>query len=103
MNIKTTTSRYGDKRTVTDNGHGWFTIEGAARFTRGSAGMFDADGGVLDGNALYIGADYGFGTIKTIMVENSGRDGYFKIRVEVEDDLISEADKNNNDFRIGRI
>lgn len=65
--------------------------------------MFDAEGGVIGGNALLVGEDYGFGTIKTIMVENSGRDGYFKIRVEVEDDLISEADKNNNDFRIGRI
>ena len=65
--------------------------------------MFDAEGGVLGGNALYIGSDYGFGTIKTIMVENSGRKGYFKIRVEVEDDLISEANENNNAFRRGGI
>lgn len=78
------TARYGLERFVTNNGHGIYTIEGESRYTRGAENMFDAEGGVLDGNALFVGEDYGFGKIISIMVENSGRDNYFKVRVEVE-------------------
>ena len=77
-------ARYGLERFVTDNGHGIFTIEGESHYTRGAEGMFDAEGGVLDGNALFVGSDYGFGKVASIMVENSGKDNYFKVRVEVE-------------------
>ena len=77
-------ARYGLERFVTDNGHGIFTIEGESHYTRGAEGMFDAEGGVLDGNALFVGSDYGFGKVASIMVENSGKDTYFKVRVEVE-------------------
>jgi hypothetical protein len=76
--------RYGLERIVTDNGHGIYTIEGEAHHCRGSDTMFDAEGGVLDDNALYIGYDYGFGKITDIIVEDSGKKGHFKIRVEVE-------------------
>ena len=77
-------ARYGLERFVTDNGHGIFTIEGESHYTRGAEGMFDAEGGVLDGNALFVGSDYGFGKITSIIVENSGKDNHFKVRVEVE-------------------
>ena len=77
-------ARYGLERFVTDNGHGIFTIEGESHYTRGAEGMFDAEGGVLNGNALFVGSDYGFGKIASIMVEDSGKDNYFKVRVEVE-------------------
>jgi hypothetical protein len=77
-------ARYGLERFVTDNGHGIFTIEGESHYTRGAEGMFDAEGGVLNGNALFVGADYGFGKLKEIIIENSGRENYFKVRVEVE-------------------
>ena len=77
-------ARYGLERFVTDNGHGIFTIEGESHYTRGAEGMFDAEGGVLNGNALFVGSDYGFGKIASILVENSGRENYFKVRVEVE-------------------
>lgn len=79
-------SRYGDKRTVVDNGHNLFTIEGKSRYWR--VGMneentdiayFDPEGGPF----LCIGSDYGFGVLKSIMVENGKKD-HFKIRVEVE-------------------
>jgi hypothetical protein len=84
MKTKTYLSRYGDKRILTENGHGWYTIEGEARFTRGSVGMFDADGGIIDGNALFVGVDYGFGKIISMMVEQTDRKNYFKVRVETE-------------------
>lgn len=77
-------ARYGLERFVTDNGHGIFTIEGVSRYIRGAEGMFDAEGGVLNGNALFVGEDYGFGKITSIMVENSGKKDYFKVCVEVE-------------------
>jgi hypothetical protein len=77
-------ARYGLERFVTDNGHGIFTIEGESHYTRGAEGMFDAEGGVLNGNALFVGSDYGFGKIVSIMVESSGKENYFKVRVEVE-------------------
>jgi hypothetical protein len=76
--------RYGLERVITSNGHGWFTIEGPARHTRGAEGMFDAEGGVVDENALWVGFDYGFGKITSIHSEPSGKEDYFKIRVEVE-------------------
>lgn len=76
--------RYGLERTVTNNGHGIYTIEGEAHHWRGNETMFDAEGGVLDANGLYIGCDYGFGKITDIIVEDSGKEHYFKIRVEVE-------------------
>jgi hypothetical protein len=84
MKTKTYLSRYGDKRILTENGHGWYTIEGEAHFTRGSEGMFDADGGIINGNALYVGADYGFGKIISMTIEPSGKENYFKVRVETE-------------------
>ena len=80
------TSRYGDKRKITNNGHGWYTVEGKAHYYR--CGMneanteiayFDPEGGPF----LCIGSDYGFGVLKSIMVENGKKD-HFKIRVEVE-------------------
>lgn len=76
--------RYGLERIVTDNGHGIYTIEGEAHHCRVSDTMFDAEGGVLDDNALYIGYDYGFGKINEIFVEKA-EEGKFKIRVEVEE------------------
>ena len=77
-------ARYGLERFVTDNGHGIYTIEGVSRYTHGAEGLFDAEGGVLDGNALYIGEDYGFGKIIAIYPEASGKEGFFKVRIEVE-------------------
>jgi hypothetical protein len=77
-------ARYGLERFLTDNGHGIYTIEGVSRYNRGAEGMFDAEGGVLNGNALFVGEDYGFGKITSIMVEDSGKKDYFKVRVEVE-------------------
>jgi hypothetical protein len=84
VNTKTYLSRYGDKRILTNNGHGWYTIEGPARFTRGAEGMFDADGGVIDGNAIFVGENYGFGKVLSIEVEPSGKPNHFKVRLEVE-------------------
>ena len=79
------TVRYGLERFLTDNGHGIYTIEGKGKLAgmRGE-GHYDAEGGVLDGNALYIGEDYGFGKIIAIYPEASGKEGFFKVRIEVE-------------------
>lgn len=76
--------RYGLERFLTNNGHGIYTIEGEAYHCRASDEMFDAEGGVLGDNALYIGEDYGFGKILSIRVEDSGKEHYFKVRIEVE-------------------
>jgi hypothetical protein len=79
-------SRYGDKRTVTPNGHGIYTIEGKTHYYRvgmdddnTKIGYFDPEGGPF----ICVGNDYGFGTINEIFVEESEK-GNFKIRVEVE-------------------
>jgi len=79
-------SRYGDKRTVTANGHGIYTIEGKTHYYRvgmdddnTKIGYFDPEGGPF----ISVGSDYGFGTITEIFVEKSEQ-GNFKIRVEVE-------------------
>jgi hypothetical protein len=79
-------SRYGDKRTVTANGHGIYTIEGKTHYYRvgmdddnTKIGYFDPEGGPF----ISVGSDYGFGTITEIFVEKS-EEGNFKIRVEVE-------------------
>jgi hypothetical protein len=78
-------SRYGKKRFITDNGHGVFTIHGEAHYTR--VGMnednteiayFDPDGGPF----ISIGDNLGFGEIKSIRIEESGKKDYFKILVE---------------------
>ena len=79
------TSRYGKKRFITDNGHGVFTIHGEAHYTR--VGMnednteiayFDPDGGPF----ISVGDNLGFGEIKSIRIEESGKKDYFKILVE---------------------
>lgn len=78
-------SRYGQKRFITDNGHGVFTIHGAAHYTR--VGMnednteiayFDPEGGPF----ISVGDNLGFGAIKSIRIEESGKKDYFKILVE---------------------
>jgi len=80
-------SRYGDKRTVTSNGHGIYTIEGKSLYYRvgmtddnSRIGYFDPEGGPF----ISIDADYGFGKITEIIVEKTAPKDHFKIRVEVE-------------------
>ena len=100
--IKNLRSRYGDERKVTDNGHGLYTIEGKSLY--GRVGMtndnmeieyFDPEGGPF----ICVGSDYGFGTIRSIIVEESGKKNYFKIRVEVDDSIVADANDNNEKFR----
>jgi hypothetical protein len=84
--MKIQSSRYGQRRTVTDNGHGIYTIEGEARYTRAGMsecntkiGYFDPEGGPF----ISVGDDLGFGQISEIRIEPSGKKDHFKIRVEV--------------------
>ena len=79
-------SRYGDLRKITDNGHGLYTIEGKAHYYR--VGMnnenteiayFDPEGGPF----VSVDDDLGFGVIQSIVVEKDAKEGYFKIRVQV--------------------
>ena len=82
-------SRYGDKRKITNNGHGIFTIEGMAKFWRvGSEpdakgiSYFDPEGGPF----IAVGdvwKELGNGKITSIIRE-SADEGHFKVRVEVE-------------------
>ena len=80
-------SRYGDKRTIIANGHGWYTIEGKSLFYR--AGMSDnnTDIAYVDfegGPLLQIGDDFsGHGKILSLTIEKAEKD-QFKVRVEVE-------------------
>jgi hypothetical protein len=78
--------RYGKKRTITDNGHGLFTMEGEAYYYR--VGMndenteiayFDPEGGPM----LMVGDDLGFGKITGLIVEQA-KENHFKVRLEVE-------------------
>lgn len=82
-------SRYGDKRKITDNGHGIYTIEGVAKFWRvgsepGSSGIsyFDPEGGPFIGVGD-VWKELGNGKIVSIIRE-SADEGHFKVRVEVE-------------------
>jgi len=79
-------SRYGDSRSVVDNGHGVFTVTGKAHYYR--VGMngenteiayFDPEGGPF----ISVGDNLGFGKINQIMVEKCEQ-GSFKIRVQVD-------------------
>lgn len=79
-------SRYGDNRTLTDNGHGIFTITGKALYYRGgmkedNSGIayFDPEGGPF----IAVGDNLGFGTITEIIIEKAP-ENTFKVRLEVE-------------------
>lgn len=88
MKTKKIASRYGEARTITDNGHGLFTVEGKAHYYRVGAtednkgiAYFDPEGGPF----IHVGAymdEFG-GVVKDIIVEQS-TEGNFKIRIEVE-------------------
>jgi len=78
------TSRYGDTRKVTDNGHGWYTIEGKAHYYRvgsepdsSEVSYFDPEGGPM----IQVGDSFQGRKIATIMVESAPKD-HFKIRIE---------------------
>lgn len=79
-------SRYGDKRTLTDNGHGIWTITGKSHFYRGGCHpetgeitFFDPEGGPM----IAVGDNLGFGTIVGIIIEQAPKE-HFKVRLEVE-------------------
>lgn len=86
--MKSVTSRYGDKRIITNNGHGIYTMEGNAKYYRVGSSVdgkrieyFDPEGGPF----IHVGVDmeeFG-GKISDIIVESAPQ-GRFKIRVEVE-------------------
>lgn len=86
--MKTVTSRYGDKRTITDNGHGIYTMEGPARYYRVGSSVdgkrieyFDPEGGPF----IQVGADmHEFGGKITDIIVESAPEHYFKIRLEIE-------------------
>jgi hypothetical protein len=80
------TSRYGDPRTMTHNGHNLYTVEGKAHYYR--VGMneanteiayFDPEGGPM----IAVGDKIAYGTIVSIIKETAP-EGRFKIRLEVE-------------------
>lgn len=80
-------SRYGDPRVVTDNGHGMWTISGKALYYR--AGMneentqvayFDPEGGPF----ISVGDNMGFGTITEIIIEQAPKN-QFKVRLQTGD------------------
>ena len=79
-------SRYGQPRQITDNGHNVFTMSGEARWCR--FGMSE-DNSYLEyidfpgGPFIKVGYDYGFGKILTITPEDT-EEGKFKVRFEVE-------------------
>jgi len=80
-------SRYGQKRNVTDNGHGIFTVEGESRFFRAGMNENNTDIDYVDpegGPFFSVGSDYGFGKISKIFIEKHEKKGYFKVRFEVE-------------------
>ena len=85
-------SRYGDPRWITDQGNGWFTIEGPHHYYRAAGSddpnsdglhFFDPDGGpfVCVGDAW---PELNGKEIKYIRIDNSGQEGFFKISVEVK-------------------
>jgi hypothetical protein len=84
--MKKTISRYGDKRTITPNGHGIYTMEGKARYYRVGGDekkieYFDPEGGPF----ISVGSEWDEfdGKITDIIIE-SAPEGEFKIRLEVE-------------------
>jgi hypothetical protein len=85
-------SRYGDPRWITDQGNGWFTIEGPHHYYRAAGSddpnsdglhFFDPDGGpfVCVGD---VWPEMNGKEIKYIRIDNSGQEGFFKISVEVK-------------------
>jgi len=84
MTIK---SRYESSRKVTDNGHGWYTMEGVSRYYR--VGMTDDNSKIAyvdyeGGPFLHIGDDFeGHGKILSFSIEKAP-EHIFKVRIEVE-------------------
>ena len=82
------TNRYGDSRKITDNGHGWYTIEGVSRYYR--AGMNDENTEIAyvdfeGGPFICVGSDFdGRGKILSLEIDKTAPKDYFKVRVEVE-------------------
>lgn len=90
-NPQTIHSRYGDPRTITPHGAGWFTMEGPCHYYR--VGMneanteieyFDPDGGPFVAVGDDSWAELGGRKIMSISVEDPGKEKHFKIRIEVE-------------------
>jgi len=96
-------SRYGDPRHITNNGNGYYTIEGKAHYYR--VGMnddnteiayFDPEGGDM----IMIGSVLENRRVTSIVVEKAPKD-HFKILVETEELDSAEADANSKEFRRG--
>ena len=81
-------SRYGDKRTVTANGHGWYTMEGKAHYYRVGMSDDNVDIAYVDfegGPFLHVGDDFdGHGKILSFVIEKDAPKDHFKVRIEVE-------------------
>lgn len=89
MNQKLTLhSRDGDKRTVTANGHGWYTMEGKSRYYRAGMNEDNTEIAYVDfegGPFLHVGDDFnGYGKIVSLSVDKSALEHHFKVRIEVE-------------------
>ena len=85
---KTTTNRYGETRKITNNGHGWYTIEGKSHYYR--AGMNDDNTEIAyvdfeGGPFISVGSDFdGRGKVLSLEIDKSAPKDHFKVRVEVD-------------------
>jgi len=81
-------SRYGDKRTVTSHGDGWYTMEGRAHYYRVGMSEDNQDIAYVDyegGPFLHVGDDFnGYGKILSFVIEKDAPKDHFKVRIEVE-------------------
>lgn len=81
-------SRYGDTRTITPNGHGWYTMEGKSHYYRAGMNNDNTEIAYVDfegGPILHVGDDFnGYGKILSFVIEKDAPKDHFKVRIEVE-------------------
>lgn len=80
-------SRYGDLRTIRDNGGGSITVSGKSNFMRGGEGMVDFEGGPI----FFVGETVGYAPfenriVEEIIWEQSANEGEAKVTLILKDE-----------------
>jgi hypothetical protein len=88
MKLKKIKSRYGVDRTINKHGKGWYTMEGHSDYIRVGMTEDNTEVAYIDpqgGPFLHVGDDFEkLGKIVSLIQEDSGKNEFFKIRIEVE-------------------
>lgn len=80
-------SRYGEPRYLKKLSDGYFSLSGCSPYVRVGSNPDDTAVGYFDprgGPFISVGEDYGFGVVENIKILDSGKDGWFKIGLDIK-------------------